>query len=311
MHATRSHKSLEARVCGLGGSLRSATSAMSLFGELIATTRVQDLSGCRSLCNIPASVTRKKDLVEALQLQALCPHKRRAVIQHLTGNMTANGLRSWISSLRRAGFVVPDSRVMNGARADIVDAIIRLDCPAGEYSSAQGQVASATGRADNVGEISSAQGGEAQWGVPAGPAGEYSSAQGQADPAGQSASDGDVGMVMVVYDAGSSPEASRRKLGKKWMKLARKAYMRAHLPQRVRNAVEEALHEYPDATVLKLREVVEGRIGVGLRGKYGVLFDKALLRGTAKPEKTHRPRKRFALAVSRRRAKGAPAGRVR
>ena len=318
-----------------GRALRSCTSAMSLFGELIAATRVQDLSGCRSLCGIPASVTRKKDLVEALQLQALCPHKRRAVIQHLTGNMTANGLRSWISSLRRAGFVVPDSRVMNGARADIVDAIIRLDCPAGEYSSAQGQRASATtrvvdasvrldcpageyssaqgqgpsaaGRADSVGEISSAQGGEAPWGVPAGLAGECSSAQGQADSAGQSASSGDIGMVMVAYDAGSSPEASRRKLGKKWMKLARKAFMRSHLPQRVRSAVEEALREYPDATVLKLREVVESRIGVGLHGKYGALFDKALLRGTAKPVKPHRPRKRFVLAVGRRRAKGAPA----
>ena len=297
----------EPRVCGLGGPLRSATSAMSLCGELIATTRVQDLSGCRSLCSIPASVKRKKDLVEALQLQALCPHKHRALTQHLTANMTANRLRSWISSLRRAGFVVPDSRVMNGARVDIVDAIIRLDCPAGEYSSAQGQVASATGRADSVGEISSAQGGEAPWGVPAGPAGEYSSAQGQADSAGQSASSGDVGMVMVAYDASSSPEASRRKLGKKWMKLARKAYMRSHLPQRVRSAVEEALREYPDAAVLKLREVVESRIGVDLHGKYGALFDKALLRGTAKPEKPHRPRKRFVLAVGRRRAKGAPA----
>ena len=302
--ATRSRKRLEFAVSV--GLCAPPPLQMSLFGELIATTRVQDLSGCRNLCNIPASVTRKKDLVEALQLQALCPHKRRAVIKHLTNNMTANGLRSWISSLRRAGFVVPDSRVMNGARADIVDAIIRLDCPAGEYSSAQGQVASATGRADSVGEISSAQGGEAPWGVPAGPAGEYSSAQGQADSSGQSASSGDVGMVMVAYDAGSSPEASRRKLGKKWMKLARKACMRSHLPQRVRNAVGEALREYPDAAVLKLREVVESRIGVDLRGKYGALFDKALLRGTAKPEKPHRPRRRrFVLAVGRRRAKGA------
>ena len=127
----------EPRVCGLGGSSRSATSAMSLCGELIATTRVQDLSGCRSLCSIPASVKRKKDLVEALQLQALCPHKHRALTQHLTANMTANRFRSWISSLRRAGFVVPDSRVMSGARVDVVDAIVRLDCLAGEYSSAQ------------------------------------------------------------------------------------------------------------------------------------------------------------------------------
>ena len=281
---------------------------MSLIGELIATTRVQDLSGCRSLCSIPASVTRKKDLVEALQLQVSCPHKHRAVLQHLTANMTANGLRSWISSLRRIGFVVPDSRVMNGARVDIMDAIVSLDCPAGEYSSAQGQVASATGQADSVGEISSAgPAGEYSSALPVGPAGEYSSAQGQADSAGQSASSGDVGMIMVAYDASNSPAASRRKLGRKWMKLARKAYMRSNLPQRVRSAVEEALREHPDAAVLELQEVVESRIGVGLHGKYGALFDKALLRGTAKPEKPHRPRKRFVLAVGRRRAKGAPA----
>ena len=123
----------------------------------------------------------------------------------------------------------------------------------------------------------------------------YSSAQGQADSAGQSASSGDAGMVMVAYDAGSSPEASRRKLGKKWMKLARKAYMRSHLPGRVRHAVAEALQEYPDAVVLKLREVVESKVGVDFGGKYGVLFDRALLRGTAKPEKHRRPRKRFSF----------------
>ena len=185
---------------------------------------------------------------------------------------------------------------MNGARVNIVDAIVRLDCPAGEYSSAHGQVASATRRADNVGEISSA-----------GPAGEYSSAQGHVDSAGQSASSGDVGMIMVAYDANNSPAVSKRKLGRKWMKLARKAYMRSNLPQRVRNAVEEALREYPDAAILKVREVVESKIGVGLHGKYGVLFDKALLRATAKPEKSHRPRNRFVLRVGRRRAKGAPA----
>ena len=215
--------------------------AMSLLGELITTTSVLDLKGCRSLCGIPASITRKKDLTEALLLQAQCPHKRRAIIQHLMGNMTANGLRSWISSLRRAGFVVPDSRVMGRGRAEIMDAIICLQCPAGEYSSAQGQVVSATGQADSAGEYA---------GV--GPAGENSSAQGRADSAGQSVGSGDVGMVLVAYDAGSSPQVSRKKSGKKWMKLARKAHMRSHLPKHVRKAVGEALQEYPDATVMKL-----------------------------------------------------------
>lgn len=268
----------------------SVPSVMSLLGELVTTSRLLDLNGCRSLCGIPASVTRKKDLAEALLLQARCPHKRRAVIRHLTDNMTANALRSWVSSLRRAGVVVPDSRVMGRGRAEIMDAIMRLECPAEEYSSAQGaeaQAASATGQA--------------------GGAEEYSSAQEVADSAGQSVGSHDVGMVMVAYDAGNSPEVSRRKWCKKWMKLARKAYMRSHLPGRVRNAVADALREYPDAMVSELREVVESKVGVDLCGKYGVLFDKALLRGTAKPEKPCRPRKRFVLAVGHRRAKQAPA----
>ena len=113
--------------------------------------------------------------------------------------------------------------------------------------------------------------------------------------------------LTLVPNRSSSPEVSRRKLGKKWMKLARKAYMRSHLPKRIRKAVEEALREHPDAAVMQVREVVESKVGVGLCGKYGVLFDKALLRGTAKVEKPRRPRKRFVLAVARRRrAKGAP-----
>ena len=88
------------------------------------------------------------------------------------------------------------------------------------------------------------------------------------------------------------------------MKRARKAYLRSQLPKRVRKAVAEALREYPDAVVLTLRGVVEKKVGLNLSGKYGVLFDKALLRGTATLEK---PRRRFVLAVGRRRAKRAPA----
>jgi hypothetical protein len=210
-----------------------------------------------------------------------------------------------------------------------MDAIIRLDCPAGEYSSAQGQAAIASGQAASAGEYSLAQGqaasaskrqaheevqGQAANAAgQAASAGEYSSAQGAAgshsadSSPGQSVGSHDVGMVMVAYDAGSSREASRRKLSKKWMKLARKACMRKHLPARVRHAVAEVLRQHPDAVVLKLREVVEGKVGVDLGGKYGVLFDKALLRHTAKPVSHRRPRKRFVLAVGRRRAKRAPA----
>ena len=285
---------------------------MSLFGELITTVRLPDLSSCRSLCGIPASTTRKRDLIEALQLQGRCPHKRRALLRHLMERMTANSLRSWISCLRPVGFRVPDSKVMGRGQAEIMDAIIRLECPAGEYFPTQG------GEVRDecpAGEYSPAQGGE----VHDEAQGQGASATGQADSAGaySSAQSGevhqnsmgshDVGMVLVAYDATSSPAASRKKLGKRWLKLAQKAYKRSQMPRRVRRAVEEALRENPDATVLTLRGVVESKVGVDLRGKYGVLFDKALLSGTAAPEKPSRPRKRFSLAVDRRRAKQAPA----
>ena len=91
------------------------------------------------------------------------------------------------------------------------------------------------------------------------------------------------------------------------MKLALKACVRARLPKLVPSAVEEALRAHPDTILLKLREVVESKVGVGLCGKCGVLFDKALLRLTAKLEKPRRPRRRFGLAVGRHRSKGAPA----
>ena len=70
---------------------------------------------------------------------------------------------------------------------------------------AQGQGASATGQADSGGEYSSAQGASARGQADSAQAGEA------CDPSGSH----DVGMVMVAYDAGSSTEASRRKLCKK------------------------------------------------------------------------------------------------
>ena len=262
---------------------------MSLLDELITTSRVQDLNSCRSLCGIPASTTRKSDLVEALQRQGRCPHERRAVFRHLMEKMTADSLRKWISFRRRAGSRVPDSKVMNRSQAAIMDAIIRLECPAGEYSPARGDEALDEARgqgASAMGQADGAQGGEAHE---------------------KSMGSHDVGMVVVAYDPSSSPAASRQKLGNKWSKLARKAYMRSQMPGRVRRAVAEALRENPDAAVLTLRGVVESKVGVDLQGKYGVLFYKALLKGTNQPEKRSKPRKRFTLAVVRGQAKRAPA----
>ena len=96
-----------------------------------------------------------------------------------------------------------------------------------EYSSAQGQAGIASGQAASASKRLAHEEVEGQAANAAGQAasaGEYSSAQEAAgshsadSSAGQSVGSHDVGMVMVAYDAGSSPEASRGKLCNKWMK---------------------------------------------------------------------------------------------
>ena len=112
--------------------------------------------------------------------------------------------------------MVPDAKLMGRGRAEILDAIIRLDhrlasdggAGAGAYATEQRQAASA-------GEFSSAAPAQRQ----AAGAGEYSAAMVAAGghsadaSAGQSVGSHDVGMVLVAYDARSSPAIARRKLG--------------------------------------------------------------------------------------------------
>ena len=264
---------------------------MSLLRELINGASLFHLGRCRSLCGIPNTTTRKQDIADALLLQAQCPRKHRAMLQYLAETMTMNAFRSWISSLRHAGFMVPPAKVMNRGRAEIIDAIVRLDHPAsaGEYSPAAR--AGCVLEKERAGEYS--------------PAHEAPGDHGADSSAGMPAGSHDVGMVLVAYDASSNPERIKRKLRKTWMKLAQRASMRSQLPGRVRRAVAEALQEHPDpdTTVLTLRAVVENKVGVNLTGKYGVLFDKALLRQAAKPITQRRFRQRFVLVVSRRHAK--------
>ena len=141
---------------------------------------------------------------------------------------------------------------MGRGRAEILEAIIRLECPAGEYSpaqgaealeEAQGQGASSTGQADSREPV---------------PGGRLTAHRPERPTTHQAATM--LEMVMVAYDPSSTPAASRQKLGKKWLKLAQKAHMRSSMPGRVRRAVAEALREDPEAAVLTLRGVVESKI---------------------------------------------------
>ena len=81
------HLQLQARGSScLAGSLPAA---MALLGELITTSRVTDLNRCRSLCGIPATTTRKNDLVEALLLHTRCPQN------HWVGGTAFQSDGSW------------------------------------------------------------------------------------------------------------------------------------------------------------------------------------------------------------------------
>ena len=81
------HLQLQARGSScLAGSLPAA---MALLGELITTSRLTDLNRCRSLCGIPATTTRKNDLVEALLLHTRCPQN------HWVGGTAFQSDGSW------------------------------------------------------------------------------------------------------------------------------------------------------------------------------------------------------------------------
>ena len=103
-----------------------------------------------------------------------------------------------------------------------------------------------------------------------------------------------LGSVLVAYDAGAATTHTRRKMHKRWSKLA----LRASLPKRIRRALVSVRDSHVDSTVAAVRGVVAAKIGVPLDGKYGWVFDKVFIKRTAVPQKKRRPRKRCVLAVS-------------
>ena len=227
-----------------------------LLGELLRASRAQDLHACRRVCGIPASVTRKDDLINEFTRRSEHPPEHKAILTHVLSGMTTEAMRRWVSMMRKLGHAVPPAKVMGRNRAEVMSAIICSD-RLGATGSSEPQTC--------VGE----SGGQ------------------QPDP----------GMALVVFDNDHGVRRARRRLHKRWSKLAR----RAALPGRIRRILAEMLDDDPDTTVAALREAVGEKVGVSLVGKYQHIFERHLLRLTAKPEQQRRPRQRFVLAVGRRR----------
>ena len=190
--------------------------------------------------------------------------------------MTLFGLKQWLTRFRLLGLPVPTLAIIGNRKPDILEAIITLD-----------HVGTCTGKGVHPGP------GEPQVGVHSGP--------GEPQVQGAGVHPGplpDMG-ILVACDSTAAPVCVRRKMHRKWSKLCRKAVRKT---KRVFNTLQATLQEHPDATISLLRAEVGKKIGVTLEGKYKLVFDRALLKLTAKPvAKTRARESRFVLAVRRRR----------
>ena len=271
------------RMCA--GTVLAAMS-LRLLHELLKKNRFQDLCHCRRACGIPATKTRKHDIVQDMLHHAQDVQMHKVMLTQLTSSMTVEALRQWVSAMRMIGLRVPSAKTMARSRADIVNAIIDCDKP---YKSPPANVEGPAGvvHPGRPGTASALR--QSQDSEPA------ASSSMEYAPA----ADTELGSVLVAYDAGAGAMRTRRKMHKRWSKLA----FRASLPKRIRRALVSVMDNHADSTVAAVRGVVADKIGVPLNGKYGWVFDKVLLKLTAAPQKKRRPRKRFVLAVSRQHSK--------
>ena len=83
-----------------------------LLGELLRASRAQDLHACRRVCGIPASVTRKDDLISEFMRRSEHPPEHKAILTHVLSGMTTEAMRRWVSMMRKLGHAVPPAKVM-------------------------------------------------------------------------------------------------------------------------------------------------------------------------------------------------------
>ena len=234
----------------LGATPVLAAVRLHVLRTLLQNSRDRDLCPCLRACCVPATKTRKHDVVQDMLHHAPDVHMLRVMLTQLTSSMTVEALKQGVSAMRMIGFTVPSAKTMARSRADIVNAIIDCDKPSKSPPA-------------NV----------------EGPAGVVHPGRPGSEPAASSsmefapAADTEFRSVLVAYDAGVGTKRTRRKMHKRWSKLA----LRASLPKRIRRALA-------DSTVAAVRGWWQTRLG-----RLWTVF----LKLTAAPQKKRRPRKRF------------------
>ena len=168
------------------------------------------------------------------------------MLTQLTSSMTVEALKQWVSAMRMIGFTVPSAKTMARSRADIVNASIDCDKPS------KSPPANVEGPAGVVhpgrpGTPSALRPGQSQDSEPV-----ASSSMEFAPAAGR-----EFGSELVAYDVGAGAKRIRRKMHKRWSKLA----LRASLPKRIRRALVSVMDKLVDSTVAAVRVLVADKIG--------------------------------------------------
>ena len=178
----------------------------------------------------------------------------KKMLTQLTSNMTVEALKQWVSAVRMIGFTVPSTKTMARSRADIVTAIIDCDKPS---KSPPTNIEGPAGvvHPGRPGTPNALRPGQSQDSEP------VASNNMEFAPA----ADTEFRSVLVAYDAGVGTKRTRRKMHKRWSKLA----LRASLPKRIRRDLVSVMDRLAESTVAAVRGVVADRIGVPLDGKYG------------------------------------------
>ena len=261
---------------------------LCLLHELLKNSLAPDLRRCRRACGIPATKKRKHGILQDMLHHAQDVQMHQVMLTQLTSSMTVEALKQWVSTMRMMGFTVPSAKTMAQSRANIVKAIIDCDQPSKSApANIEGQVGVVNpGR---PGTASALRLGQSQASKP------VASSSMEYAPAADTV----WGSELAAYDAGAAATHTRRKMHKRWSKLA----LRASLPKRIRRALVSVRDSHADSTVAAVRGVVATKIGVPLDGKYMWVFDKVCLKLFAAPQKKRRPRNRFVLKVSRQQPK--------
>ena len=117
------------RVVRVHGAVLAAM-GLRLLHELLKNSRAPDLCRCLRACGIPATKTRKHDIVQDMLHHAQDVHMHKVmlteIVTQLTSSMTAEALKQGVSAMRMIGFTVQSANIMARSRANIVNASIDL-----------------------------------------------------------------------------------------------------------------------------------------------------------------------------------------